>query len=135
MCYYSKMGVYRKVMISERISKTGKAPIGVRWVDVNKGDRKSPLYRSRLVAKEFHKQKDGDLYAAAPPRAVVSSATTGSREKGIIVNDVSRAYMYADCEGDMYVELCDEDRTEVCDKGMCEKLVKAMYGTRPAAKI
>ena len=52
-----------------------------------------------------------------------------------MVNDVSRAYMYADCEGDMYVDLCDEDRTQECDKGMCGKLVKAMYGTRPAAKM
>ena len=43
MCYYSKMGVYRKAPISERFAKTGKAPIGVRWVDVNKGDRKSSL--------------------------------------------------------------------------------------------
>jgi len=40
---------------------TGKAPIGgVRWVDVNKGDRKAPLYRSRLVAKEFKRYKDDD---------------------------------------------------------------------------
>ena len=73
-------------------------------MDVNKGDRKSPLYRPRLVAKEFKTHKDDDLHAATPPietfRAVVSSPTTGPTEQGIMVNDVSRAYMYADCEGD-----------------------------------
>ena len=52
-----------------------------------------------------------------------------------MVNDVGRAYMYADCEGGMYVELCDEGRTEECDKGMCGKSVKAMYGARLAAKM
>ena len=133
------MGVYRKAPISERIAKTGKAPIGVRRVDANKGDRTSPLYEPRLVAKEFKNHKGDDLHAATPPietlRTVISSATTGPREKGIMVNDVSRAYMYADCEGGVYVELCDEDRNEDCDKGMCGKLVKAMYGIRLAANM
>ncbi len=139
MEYYRKMGVYRRVPLRECIEKTGKPPIGVRWVDINKGDRKSPLYRSRLVAKQFKKFKDDDLYAATPPiesfRIVISSATTGNVENAIMVNDVSRAYMYADCEEDIYVELCDEDCDENDEEPMCGKLEKAMYGTRPAAKM
>jgi hypothetical protein len=139
MSYYRKMGVYKKVPIKECLEKTGKPPIGVRWVDVNKGDRKAPLYRSRLVAKEFKKYKDDDLFAATPPiesfRAVISSATTGEKEKAIMVNDVSRAYMYADCEDDIYVELCAEDQEGDEGKTMCGELAKAMYGTRPAAKM
>ena len=51
MEYYRKMSVYRKVPISECIAKTGKKPIGVRWVDIDKGDRTRPNCRSRLVAK------------------------------------------------------------------------------------
>ena len=26
----------------------------IRWIDINKGDDKSPVYRSRLVGKEFN---------------------------------------------------------------------------------
>ena len=48
------MGVYEKVDINEAWSETGKAPIAVRWVDINKGDTANPNYRSRLVAKEFN---------------------------------------------------------------------------------
>ena len=40
--YFKKMGVYEKVDISEAWQHTGKAPIAVRWVDINKGDSGSP---------------------------------------------------------------------------------------------
>ena len=51
-----------------------------------------------------------------------------------MVNDVSRACMYAPCDEDVYVERCDEDR-EAGEEQMCGKLSKAMYGTRIAAKL
>ena len=46
--------VYTKVPIEECRRVTGKGPIGVRWVDVNKEDEVNPKYRSRLVAKEIN---------------------------------------------------------------------------------
>ena len=49
--YIRKMGLYNKVNETECWKQTGKAPIKVRWIDVNKGDIKDPNYRSRLVAK------------------------------------------------------------------------------------
>ena len=51
MRYFRDMKVYEKVDIAECWAATGKAPIGVRWVDINKGDVAHPNYRSRLVAK------------------------------------------------------------------------------------
>ena len=42
MVYFKKMNVYEKVPKSECQKETGKAPIGVRWVDVNKQDEKDP---------------------------------------------------------------------------------------------
>ena len=51
--YFKAMKVFDKVPISEGIKNTGKQPIGVRWVDVNKQDEDNPKYRSRLVAKEI----------------------------------------------------------------------------------
>ena len=111
--YYRKMRVYVKVPIAEYIAKTGQRPIGVRWVDIDKGDRDRPNYRSRLVAKHYSQERDDDLYAATPPieslRIVVSAATTGNKEKAIMVNDVSTAYFYAPCEEEIYVELCKEE--------------------------
>ena len=61
MEYFQKMGVYKKVPRSKCFQQTGKGPIGVRWIDVNKQDEEDPLYRSRLVAKDFNNYKDPDL--------------------------------------------------------------------------
>ncbi len=52
---------------SECWEQTGKAPIGVRWVDINKGDEINPEYRSRLVAKEIKIDGRDHLFAATPP--------------------------------------------------------------------
>ena len=85
---------------SRCFEQTGKAPIGVRWIDVNKQDEDNPLYRSRLVAKDFNSYKDPDLYTATPPlellRMIISMAASRKSKNGkpwkIMVNDVSRAY-------------------------------------------
>ena len=49
--YFKSRRVYEKVPIEECRHQTGKPPIGVRWVDINKGDETFKNYRSRLVAK------------------------------------------------------------------------------------
>ena len=54
---FRKHDVYSKVPIKECLEKTGRKPIGAKWVDVNKGDERRPEYRSRLVAKEIKKDK------------------------------------------------------------------------------
>eukprot|EP00969_Alexandrium_andersonii_P014742 644340-Alexandrium_andersonii.AAC.1 len=64
---FKRHGVYEKVPIEECRRETGKAPIQVRWVDINKGDEERPEYRSRLVAKEIKRDQRGDLFAATPP--------------------------------------------------------------------
>ena len=48
---FKKHNVYTKVPIEECMRETGNKPIGHRWVDIDKGDRNHPNYRSRLVAK------------------------------------------------------------------------------------
>ena len=62
-----KHKVYEKVPLTECWDKTGKGPIGIIWVDVNKGDKVHPEYRSRLVVKEIKINKREDLFAATPP--------------------------------------------------------------------
>ena len=46
IAYFQSMRVYEKVPVSEAYEKTGKAPILTRWIDINKGDKEKPLYRS-----------------------------------------------------------------------------------------
>ena len=122
---------------SECVPRTEQKHIGVRWVDMDKSDRDRPNHRPRLAAIHCGQQREDDLYVAAPPieslRAVISSATTGARGKVIMGNDLSRAYMYAVCDEDIYVEDGGEDRA-VRDEH-CGKRVEVMYGTRTAARM
>ena len=67
MAEFRKHNVYEKMPIQECLQRTGRKPIGVRWVDINKGDEVKPKYRSRLVAKELKLDKREDLFAATPP--------------------------------------------------------------------
>ena len=139
--YYYKMKMYDKVPISECITRTGRQPIGVRWIDHNKGDDLHENYRCRLVAQQFNSgPMDENIFAATPPlealRMVISNATTGSKTKVIMIADVSRAYMYARIPDDeyCYVKLCEEDQETEEEKNMCGRLRGAMYGTRKASQ-
>ena len=53
-CKELERRVYVKVPVQECWEKTGKAPIGVRWVDVRKND---DTHRSRLVARDFRPKR------------------------------------------------------------------------------
>ena len=50
-----RMNVYKKVPREQCVRETGLAPVGTRWVDVNKGDSATQNVRSRLVAQEVKK--------------------------------------------------------------------------------
>jgi hypothetical protein len=129
--------VYKKVPRSQCLSRTGKNPITVRWVDINKGDALNPNYRSRLTAREIKKNARPDLFAATPPiealKCVLSIATSGSRSQKIMINDVKRAYFYAPAVREVYVEICPEDRIEG-EGDVVGLLQYSMYGTRDAAQ-
>ena len=143
MAEVKKHKVYEKVDVKECYDRTGKAPIGTRWVDVNKGDAVHPEYRSRLVAQEVNTNRREDLFAATPPleakKMLMSMAVTegigfraGRRTEGMKLDfvDVRRAYFHAKSRRELYVALPNEDWEE----GKCGKLLKAMYGTRDAAQ-
>ena len=76
---FNKHGVYVKVPLRECFERTGKKPIGVKWVDINKGDEEKPEYRSRLVAKEIKKkgQKGGFVCGDAAIRSIEDSSVVG----------------------------------------------------------
>ena len=122
---------------------TGKAPIGTRWIDINKGDEVNPEYRSRLVAQQVkYNSKEKNIFAATPPleaqKLLFAMAVTegvgykaGEREHGMKLAfiDVKRAYFYAKAKKNIFVKLPEED----AEPGMCGRLLKSMYGTRDAA--
>ena len=79
---------------------TGGKIIGVRWVDVNKGDALDVNYRSRLVGREFNVGRDDALYASTPPlealRLIVCHPTThqdSGQRRMLMINDVRRAFV------------------------------------------
>ena len=116
--------------ISECWEKTGKAPVSVRWVDVQKAEG----VRSRLVARDFKggdKDRD-DLYAATPPleskRLLISRAATrrkGKLTRKLLFIDVKKAHLNPRCQQDVYIELPAEAEG---GPGMCGKLNFWLYG-------
>ena len=150
--YFESKNVWFKRPRAESFQKMGKAPITVKWVDVNKGDTENPNYRSRLVAREIRKPWEDTIFAPTPPleslRTVLSMAATdlegdelhvrdatAPNRTQVMVLDISRAYFNAKRDPDVdptYVELPDEDPLK--SQGMCAQLRVHMYGTRAAAE-
>ena len=53
-------GIWEVVPISKCWEATGEKPLGVRWVDTNKGTEVNPDVKCRLVARDFKDKKDND---------------------------------------------------------------------------
>ena len=134
MEYYDKMHVFDEVPIAQCWERTGKAHLKSRWVDTDKGT----WYRSRWVAKQFKGSDSEEWFAAAPPieasRALISHNMSGPKKKALMVCDVSRAFLYAPVQHEMYVELCAEAKKTVEDNDMCAKLRMSMIGVKAAAQ-
>ena len=98
-------GVYIKVPLKECWDTTGQGPIGTKWIDINKGDKLHPEYRSRLVAQEIKMDKRNDLFAATPPiealRCLLAAAAYdyGVGIKGIKLGLLRREACILPCRG------------------------------------
>ena len=136
-------GVFEKVSVEHCWKETGQKPIGVRWIDCNKGDAVHPNFRSRLVAKEINKDSRIHLFAATPPleakKILFSLALTegcgydrGNRGDGMKLDfiDVRKAYFNAPARRAVYVDL----PTEISEPGTCGRLLRSLYGTRGVAQ-
>ena len=79
MEYFRNKNVYSKKPRAEAIKRTGKPPITVKWVDVNKGDDTKPNYRSTLVARDIRSPGEDSIFAPTPPpdalRTILNLAT------------------------------------------------------------
>ena len=93
MAEFRKHQVYSKVPIEQCLERTWKNPIGVRWVDVNKGDELEENVRSRMVAQETKRRRNlgtgpesmAATFAATPPleavRVLLSLLMSGRAKK------------------------------------------------------
>ena len=71
--------------------KTGRPPITVRWVEVNKGEDDNPNYRSRFFAREIRMAGEDSIFTPTPPleslRMVLSYETTDFPDEPKKVHD------------------------------------------------
>ena len=74
--------LYTKRPIQECYDVTGEAPVGTKWIEINKGDEEEINIRARLVAQEFTKGKLSAIFAATPPlEAKKGLAVVGSNRR------------------------------------------------------
>ena len=75
--YFGAKKVWGKRAFGEARKVTGRPPITVRWVDVNKGDNEHPNIRSRLVARQIRQAGEEAIFAPTPPRGAQECAVAG----------------------------------------------------------
>jgi hypothetical protein len=142
MKYIEEKGVWRVVSRREAESR-GVKIIKTRWIDIDKGDKTQPNYRSRLVAKEYNDGEQEGLFASTPPlealRLIISMTATMSKgksakEKVIMTNDVARAFFEAKMKRTVCVEIpAEADVGELEREDAVGLLELSLYGTRDAA--
>ena len=59
--------VCEKIPIERFWQCTGKGPVNVKWLDMNKGDDVNHEDRSRLIAKEIKRDNQRDSFAVTLP--------------------------------------------------------------------
>ena len=127
-------GVWERAPISDCWKETGRAPIGSKWVDVNKGDATRPQIRSRFVVKEIATYKTDDFFTATPPlealRLLLSLAASSSQDIKVEVLDARKAHLHAFADRTVFTQLPPEEAAP----GYCARLVRCLYGTRDAPK-
>ena len=128
-----RFGVYEVVKLQDAKS-TGARIWTHRWVDRPKGD----VVRSRLVVREFAKEKRVDCFAAATSPATVNLISWWAVKNGYgtRVADVSVAFLHADeTENNVFVTVPDEfyDYAGLDDaEEVVWRLRKQVYGRRKA---
>ncbi len=89
------------------------------------------------MGMEYKTYVDDSLYASTPPlealRLILSRAATyDGQAREIMVNEVRRAYFYAQATRELYVELPKDD-SEYASGDKVGRLRLCHYGTRVAA--
>eukprot|EP00971_Amphidinium_carterae_P036141 710354-Amphidinium_carterae.1 len=143
MDFMKKLELWTYASTREAVSKTGRQPIGTRWVDADKRggeELNNRDLRSILVVQETRRMNEmdaGGVFSATPPleglRVLASMCMTGDADDVIHVLDISRAHQHCDLTREVYIKWSKEDlRSEEDDS--CGLLQKALNGVRDAAR-
>ena len=65
--YLWDMEVYEYSTEAEALARTGRNPVGLKWIDTNKGSAEAPRSRSRLVCTEVRRQGVEPIFSGTPP--------------------------------------------------------------------
>ena len=127
------MEVYEYSTEAESRTRTGRNPVGLKWIDTNKGGAEASRYRSRRGRTDLLGNTSAGN-STSPTLCCVSGKTFRVEDPFLISTaDVSRAHFYADEVRDVHVRLPDED-PKAKQPGVCGKLRKTMYGSLDAAQ-
>ena len=146
MKFMSDLGVWSYDTVQNCLETTGRQPLTVGWVDVNKGDSDNPDVRGRLSVQETKWQTTinaddvAATFAATPPyealRFLLSCwMTPQTAEQGEYVAvfiDISRAHPHAGIRQDLWIRLSLED-PRTSEPGICGKLNNCLYGIKDAS--
>ena len=140
--YLWDMEVYEYSTEAEARARTGRNPVGLKWIDTNKVSAEAPRHRSRLVCTEVRHKGVELIFSATPPLETLRVLLGVACQEDVFqvedtmlitIADVSRAHFYADAVRDVYVRLPSED-PKTKQPGVCGKLRKTMYGSLDAAQ-
>ena len=146
LAFMRKIELFEEVAIEQCWNATGRAPIGTKWVDTDKGSEENPDVRCRLVARDFKPkgEKDrSDLFASTPPleakKLLFALAASQPRmlrtgrmvRQKLMFIDIKKAHLNGVVGPDehAYVAL----PPGCCRAGYCGRLKRWLYGMRPAA--
>ena len=110
--------------------------IKTKWLDHLKAVE---LVRSRCVGMQFATTVDFEMYAGTPPLAMIKliismaacRSSAGGEEYSLAIHDISVAFFHAELDCKMYARPPPEMRRP----GELWRLLKALYGTRPASRL
>ena len=124
------------------IKRLEEGPYRLKWVDRNKGDQKSPNFRSRLVVREIKKASsplpEHESFSAMPPLEALKALCSWlvsykksrfGRPLRMKILDISRAHFYGTSRRRVFCNLSEGEEIP----GKCA--LKSMYGTMDAASI
>ena len=125
------MEVYEYSTEAEALARTGRNPVGLKWIDTNKGSAEAPRYRSRLVCTAVRHKGVEAIFSATPPLETLRILLGVACQEDVFpvkdpffrisIADVGRAQFYADAVRDVCVQLLDED-PKAKQPGVCGKL-------------
>ena len=140
-----ELNAYKYDSVDNCLRMTGKRPIPVKCVDVNKGDAQRPEVRSRLAVLEtkhrttLSEEDNAQTFSATLPYEalrllvsfVMSPRNKDEKSHALMFIDVTRAHPHCTMRRQTWVELPAEDPRSK-EESVCGLLLRSIHGLRDA---